>query len=56
MLHAHPGKPVLLQQGDEALLTKPPHPIRTQVSRPNSLEHMAMGGKVLSLGYSPLPV
>jgi len=49
------GSQVLLQE-DVAFLIKPPHPIHTQVSRPDSLEHTAIGGKVLSLGYSPVPV
>lgn len=49
------GSQLLLPE-DVAFLAKPPHPICTQVSRPDSLEHIAVGGKVLSLGYSPVPV
>lgn len=46
----------LLLQKDVAFLAKLPHTIYTQVSRSGSLEHIVMGGKVLSLGYSPVPV
>lgn len=48
MLCAHPGKSAA-PAGGCGFPHKPPHPICTQVSRPDSLEHTAMGHKVLSL-------